>query len=84
MFVGAVERALARRFEHVFVVDARAGSFPPYYVPDAFLFSPTYGMIPKDAAGDATAARTAKFTWYAHQARPRNRVRQGAAPPLRR
>ncbi len=53
------------------MVDARAGAFPPYYVPDAFLFSPTYGMIPKDAAGDATAARTAKFTWYEHQARPR-------------
>jgi superfamily I DNA/RNA helicase len=69
--VAAVERALARRFEHVFVVDARAGAFPPYYVPDAFLFSPTYGMIPKDAAGDATAARTAKFSWYEHQARPR-------------
>jgi hypothetical protein len=24
-------------------------------------------MIPKDAAGDAPAARTAKFSWYAHQ-----------------
>jgi hypothetical protein len=23
--------------------------------------------VPKDAAGDAPAARTAKFTWYAHQ-----------------
>jgi hypothetical protein len=26
-------------------------------------------MVPKDAAGDAPAARTAKFTWYAHQAK---------------
>ena len=69
--VASVERALARRFDHVFVVDARAGAFPPYYVPDAFLFSTTYGMIPKDAAGDAVAARTAKFTWYEHQAKPR-------------
>jgi hypothetical protein len=24
-------------------------------------------MIPKDAAGDAPAARTAKYTWYEHQ-----------------
>jgi hypothetical protein len=24
-------------------------------------------MVPKDAAGDAPAGRTAKFTWYAHQ-----------------
>ncbi|MBV8582010.1 MAG: hypothetical protein JOZ86_15410, partial [Candidatus Eremiobacteraeota bacterium] len=69
--VAAVERVLARRFDHVFVVDARAGSFPPYYVPDAFLFSTTYGMIPKESAGDAVAARTAKFTWYEHHAKPR-------------
>jgi len=69
--VGAVDRVLSRRFDHVFVVDARAGAFPPYYVPDAFLFSTTYGMIPKECAGDATAARTAKFTWYEHHAKPR-------------
>jgi superfamily I DNA/RNA helicase len=69
VFVGAIDRIGPRRFEHVFVVDARAGSFPPYYVPDAFLFSPTFGMVPKDAAGDAPAARTAKFTWYAHHAK---------------
>ncbi len=69
VFVGAIDRIGPRRFDHVFVVDARAGSFPPYYVPDAFLFSPTFGMIPKDAAGDAPAARTAKFTWYEHQAK---------------
>jgi hypothetical protein len=67
VFAGAIECIGPRRFEHVFVVDARAGSFPPYYVPDAFLFSPTYGMVPKDAAGDAPAARTAKFTWYSHR-----------------
>jgi ribosome-binding protein aMBF1 (putative translation factor) len=24
-------------------------------------------MVPKDAAGDAPAGRTAKFTWYSHQ-----------------
>jgi superfamily I DNA/RNA helicase len=69
--VGAVDHVLARRFDHVVVVDARAGAFPPYYVPDAFLFSPTYGMIPKESAGDAPAARTAKFTWYEHHAKPR-------------
>jgi superfamily I DNA/RNA helicase len=69
--VGAIDAVKARRFERVFVVDVRAGSFPPYYVPDAFLFSPTYGMIPKDSVGNAVTARTAKFTWYAHQAKLR-------------
>jgi superfamily I DNA/RNA helicase len=69
--VASIDRILSRRFDHVFVVDARAGAFPPYYVPDAFLFSPTHGMIPKESAGDAPAARTAKFTWYEHHAKPR-------------
>jgi superfamily I DNA/RNA helicase len=67
VYTGSIDRIGPRRFDHVFVVDARAGSFPPYYVPDAFLFSPVQGMVPKDAAGDAPAARTAKFTWYSHQ-----------------
>jgi superfamily I DNA/RNA helicase len=69
--VAAIDRVKARRFDHVFVVDVRAGSFPPYYVPDAFLFSPTWGMIPKDSVGEAVTARTAKFTWYAHQVKLR-------------
>ena len=69
--VAAIDRIKGHRFDHVFVVDVRAGSFPPYYVPDAFLFSPTYGMIPKDSVGEAVTARTAKFTWYAHQAKLR-------------
>lgn len=69
--VASIGRIKNRRFAHVFVVDVRAGSFPPYYVPDAFLFSPTYGMIPKDSVGDAVTARTAKFTWYSHQAKLR-------------
>jgi superfamily I DNA/RNA helicase len=67
VFTGSIDRIGPRRFDHVFAVDARAGSFPPYYVPDAFLFSPSAGMVPKDAAGDAPAGRTAKFTWYSHQ-----------------
>ncbi len=70
--LAAIDAVKARRFAHVFILDARAGAFPPYYVPDAFLFSPQWGMIPKDNVGDATAARTAKFTWYSHQAKLRD------------
>ncbi|MBV9439439.1 MAG: ATP-dependent helicase [Candidatus Eremiobacteraeota bacterium] len=69
--VAAVDRVLGRRFEHVIITDVRAGAFPPYYVPDAFLFSPAYGMIPKDCAGDAAAARTAKYTWYEYRYKPK-------------
>jgi superfamily I DNA/RNA helicase len=59
-----VEAAKGREFDHVFVIDARAGAFPRYYVPDAFLFTPSHGMIPKENVGkDARTARTAKFTY---------------------
>ncbi len=60
----SVDAARGRSFETVFIPDARAGSFPRWYVPDAFLFSPKYGMIPKDNVGDAKASRTAKFSYY--------------------
>ncbi len=69
--VAEIDEVKGRRFDHVFIVDVRAGSFPPYYVPDAFLFSAVYGMIPKDSVGDAVTSRTAKFTWYLHTAKLR-------------
>ena len=67
-----VEHAKGRHFDAVFVVDLRAGAWPRYYVPDAFLFSPAWGMLPKDNVGDATAARTAKFTYVMF----RNKIRE--------
>jgi superfamily I DNA/RNA helicase len=61
-----VEAAKGLAFAHVFVVDVKAGAFPQYYVPDAFLFTPKYGMTAKENVGDASAARTAKFTYLSH------------------
>ena len=58
-----VEAAKGHDFDAVFLVDVKAGAWPRYYVPDAFLFTPKTGMIPKDNVGDARAARTAKFTY---------------------
>jgi superfamily I DNA/RNA helicase len=58
-----VEAAKGRHFDAVFLVDVRAGAWPRYYVPDAFLFIPALGMIAKENVGDARAARTAKFTY---------------------
>ena len=69
--IGSVEGVKGNEFDHVFIVNVRAGAFPPYYAPDSFLFSPNYGMIPKDNVGDASVARTAKFTWYMHHAKLR-------------
>lgn len=65
--VCSVDGAKGRTFAHVFVVDLRAGAFPRYYVPDAFLYTPRYGVVPKENVGDAKAARTAKFTYVLHK-----------------
>ncbi len=58
-----VEAAKGREFALVVVIDARAGAFPRYYVPDAFIYTPSLGIVPKENVGDAAAARTAKFTY---------------------
>jgi superfamily I DNA/RNA helicase len=62
-----IDSARGRSFDFVVIPDARAGSFPRWYVPDSFLFSPKLGMIPKENVGDASASRTAKFTYYMHR-----------------
>jgi superfamily I DNA/RNA helicase len=62
-----VEGAKGRSFAHVFAVDLRAGAFPRYYVPDAFLYTPRFGVVPKENVGDAKAARTAKFTYVLYK-----------------
>ncbi len=66
-----VDAARGRSFDYVVVPDARAGSFPRWYVPDSFLFSPKIGMIPKENVGEAHAARTAKFSYYVFKAKAR-------------
>lgn len=72
-----VEAAKGREFDHVFVVEAKAGAFPRYYVPDAFLFTPRFGMIPKENVGaDARAARTAKFTYAMYDLKARDRYNE--------
>lgn len=60
----SVEAARGREFDHVVVANVRPGAFPLWYSPEAFLFSPRLGMIPKDNVGEARSSRTAKFTYY--------------------
>lgn len=69
----SVEAARGRAFDHVYVAGARPGSFPRWYVPDAFVYSPSLGMIAKENVGDSRAARTAKFTYYMFRAKIRER-----------
>ncbi len=69
----SVDAAAGMEFDRVAIADVRAGAFPRWYVPDAFLFSPRAGMIPKENAGEARSARTAKFTYYLHRNKTRDR-----------
>ncbi len=67
----SIEASRGREFDHVVIPRARAGSFPRWYAPDAFLYSPSLGMIAKENVGDARAARTAKFTYYMFRTKAR-------------
>ncbi len=68
----SIDAARGRSFRYVVLPDARAGSFPRWYVPDSFMFSPKLGMIPKDNVGDARASRTAKFSYYLFSSKVRD------------
>ena len=67
----SLDAARGRSFAFVAIPDARAGSFPRWYVPDAFLWSPTLGMIPRENAGSVNASRTAKFSYYLYRTKAR-------------
>ncbi|HLI94999.1 MAG TPA: 3'-5' exonuclease, partial [Candidatus Baltobacteraceae bacterium] len=67
----SIDAARGREFDHVIIPRARAGSFPRWYAPDSFLYSPSLGMIAKENVGDARAARTAKFTYYMFRTKAR-------------
>ncbi len=69
----SIDISTGHEFDHVIVPNVRAGAFPRYYVPDAFLYSPSLGMIAKENVGEARAARTAKFTYYMYRSKTRER-----------
>lgn len=69
----SIEAARGCEFRRVVVADVRPGAFPRWYSPEAFLFSPRLGMIPKECAGAARAARTAKFTYYTYRSKASQR-----------
>lgn len=69
--ISSIDAARGREWDHVIIPCARAGSFPRWYAPDAFLYSPSLGMIAKENVGDARAARTAKFTYYMFRTKAR-------------
>lgn len=69
--IASIEAVYGRQFDRVVIAGARAGTFPVWYAPDAFLYSPRLGMIPKENVGDARASRTAKFSYYTYRVKAR-------------
>ena len=69
----SIDAISGMEFACVVVANAKAGSFPRWYVPDAFLFSPQLGIVPRDNVGDAKSSRTAKITYYLHSNTTRDR-----------
>lgn len=68
----SIETARGMEFDHVILPNVRAGAFPRWYAPDAFLYSPSQGMIAKENVGEgARAARTAKFSYYMYRMKTR-------------
>lgn len=67
----SIEASRGREFDYVAIAGAGAGTFPRWYAPDAFLFSPRLGMIPKENVGDCRASRTAKFSYYVARTKAR-------------
>ncbi|HEY8313945.1 MAG TPA: 3'-5' exonuclease [Candidatus Baltobacteraceae bacterium] len=67
----SIDVARGHEFDHVVLPNVRAGAFPRWYAPDAFLYSPSMGMIAKENVGDAIASRTAKFTYYMFRTKAR-------------
>ncbi|MBV8531585.1 MAG: hypothetical protein JO104_09725 [Candidatus Eremiobacteraeota bacterium] len=60
----SVEAARGQEYDYAIVAGVRPGAFPRWYAPEAFLFSRRLGIVPRENAGDAPAARTAKFSYY--------------------
>lgn len=73
----SIDAARGREFDHVILPNVRAGAFPRWYAPDAFLYSPSLGMIAKENVGEARAARTAKFTYYMFRTKAREAYNRG-------
>ena len=60
----SVEEARGAEFECVAIANVRPGAFPLWYVPEAFMFSPKLGMVPKEnsAAGRRRAPQSSVTT----------------------
>ncbi len=71
--IAEIDAATGLSFEAVAIPSLQAGLFPAYYVPPAFLFTPTYGLAARENAGGAKSTRAAKHAYVNYRYKLRER-----------
>ena len=71
--IAEIDAAIGISFEAVAIPSLQAGAFPAYYVPPAFLFTPTYGLAARENAGGAKSTRAAKHAYVNYRYKLRER-----------
>lgn len=71
--IAEIDAVIGLSFEAVAIPSLQAGAFPAYYVPPAFLFTPTYGLAARENAGGLKSNRTAKHAYVNYRYKLRER-----------
>ncbi len=71
--IAEIDAAIGLSFEAVAIPSLQAGAFPTYYVPPAFLFTPTYGLAARENAGGLRSTRAVKHAYVNYRLKLRER-----------
>ncbi|NNM98295.1 MAG: ATP-dependent helicase [Candidatus Eremiobacteraeota bacterium] len=71
--IAEIDAVIGISFEAVAIPSLQAGAFPAYYVPPAFLFTPTYGLAARENAGGLKSTRAAKHAYVHYRYKLRER-----------
>ncbi|HUY11890.1 MAG TPA: 3'-5' exonuclease [Candidatus Dormibacteraeota bacterium] len=68
-----VDAIVGYEFTSVAIPALQAGFFPTYYVPNSFIFTPTYGLAARENAGGERTTRTVKHSYLTYRLKLRER-----------
>ncbi|MGC8484368.1 MAG: 3'-5' exonuclease [Candidatus Baltobacteraceae bacterium] len=71
--IAEIDAAIGVSFDAVAIPSLQAGAFPTYFVPPAFLFTPTYGLAARENAGGTKSTRAAKHAYVNYRYKLRER-----------
>ncbi len=71
--IAEIDATLGISFEAAAIPSLQAGAFPTYYVPPAFLFTPTYGLAARENAGGLRSTRAVKHAYVNYRLKLRER-----------